>query len=480
MKISILIKTFFILLISFSLVFLLSMYISYTRFLPMYIDENIKDVKSSILSSVSSLQGGTDLEDTSLNGLSSETSFIRFQNNLIAQELGPHFLDDTDVLDFIIAIYDSEDSIQDGSLTYFVDLQDDIYHINYIYQFDLGDYLIISTRIQSLQNVDRVLNNINLTQSIFMMIAITLLSILISLNISRPIKKINLYAKDISNLKFSNKLTLKRRDEFRDLVSSLNEMTFNLKKTYADLNEANHRLNQDIDFEKEQEEKKKHLIMTINHELKTPLAVMRGMIEGMIDGVGRYKDKEKYLKELLNQIESIENITKDLTYSLKLEDKMIHGESCNTSTINDQFNSLDELAKINKVKIAKKIISVEVLLNEELLLILSTNMIKNAILYTTDQLVTIDTELVSDEFIFIVRNKGKIPESALDKIFDSFYRSDSANMNKKGSGLGLFIVKQICEMYGYPYKIFNDNGYVVAKIQIKIKNKSCHDFDISN
>jgi len=469
MKISIFIKTFFILLISFSLVFLLSMYISYQRFSPMYIEENIKNVKSSILSSVASIESGSALENTDLQDLSSETSFVRFNNNVIAEEIGPDFLDDSEVLDFVISIYDSPDSIKDGNLTYFVELVEDIYYINYIYQFELGDYLIISTRIQSLQNVDRVLNIININQSIFMMIAITLLSIIISINISRPIKKISLYAKDISQLKFTGKLSIKRRDEFRDLVSSLNEMTFNLKKTYAELNEANQKLTNDIDFEKEQEEKKKHLIMTINHEIKTPLAVMKGMIEGMIDGVGRYKDKEKYLKELLNQIQTIENITQDLTYSLKLEDKMKTGDWSDTSVIDAQFGSLEELAKQNMIKISKKIVYTEVLMNGELLLILSTNLIKNAILYSTDKHVGIEGTLVGDEFVYTVRNKGEIPEKALDKLFDSFYRVNPNESKKSGSGLGLFIVKQICELYGYPYKIFNDNGEVVAKVQIKIK-----------
>ena len=469
MKISIFIKTFFILLISFSLVFLLSMYISYQRFSPMYIEENIKNVKSSILSSVTFIENGSALENTDLQDLSSETSFVRFNNNVIAEEIGPDFLDNSEVLDFVISIYDSPDSIKDGNLTYFVQLVEDIYYINYIYQFELGDYLIISTRIQSLQNVDRVLNNINITQSIFMMIAITLLSIIISINISRPIKKISLYAKDISQLKFAGKLSIKRRDEFRDLVSSLNEMTFNLKKTYAELNEANQKLTNDIDFEKEQEEKKKHLIMTINHEIKTPLAVMKGMIEGMIDGVGRYKDKEKYLKELLNQIQTIENITQDLTYSLKLEDKMKTGDWSDTSVIDANFGSLEELAKQNMIKISKKIVYTEVLMNGELLLILSTNLIKNAILYSADRHVGIEGTIVGDEFVYTVRNKGEIPEKALDKLFDSFYRVNPNESKKSGSGLGLFIVKQICELYVYPYKIFNDNGEVVAKVQIKIK-----------
>lgn len=469
MRISIFVKTFLMLLFSFSLVFLLSMYISYQRFSPMYIEENIQSMKTSIISSSGAIRNGTSLEDTLLLDLSSETSFIRFENNLITQELGPNFLDDDDVLDFVIAIYDSETAIKDGRLTYFVDQQDDIYHINYIYEFDFGDYLIVATRIQSLQNVDRVLNNLNINQSIYMVIAITVLSIIISLNISGPIKKINSYAKDISNLQFTDTLKLKRRDEFRDLVSSLNEMTFNLKKTYLELNEANQKLNTDIDLEKQQEEKKKHLIMTINHELKTPLAVMRGMIEGMIDGVGRYKDKEKYLKELLMQIQTIENITQDLTYSLKLEDKAKTGDSCNTRIIIEQFASLDELAKLNYIKISKKILDKEVMMSGELLLILVTNLVKNAILYTDDNQVTIESEILADDFVFIVKNKGEIPEAALDKIFDSFYRFDTHDSNKGGSGLGLFIVKQICNLYGFPYKIFNDNGYVVAKVQIKIK-----------
>jgi len=434
----------------------------------MYIEENILNVKSSIISSAPEIRNGTNLEDTSLEDLSSETSFVLFQNDAIIEEIGPHFLDDADVLDFVIAIYDSQSSIKDGNLTYFVLLEEDIYKINYIYEFDYGDYLIVSTRIQSLQNVDRVLNQLNITQSIFMVIAITILSILISINISSPIKKINAYAKDISNLKFSSKLTLKRRDEFRDLVSSLNEMTFNLKKSYADLNDANSKLNQDIDLEKQQEEKKKHLIMTINHEVKTPLAVMKGMIEGMIDGVGRYKDKDKYLGELLHQIESIENITQDLTYSLKLEDKVKQGDFCNLAAIDEKLDALEELAKLHKKKIEKHIIYEDVMISEELLFIMISNLVKNALLYTTDQMVYVNSEIVSHHLILTIKNRGEIPNEALDKIFDSFYRFDTSNSNS-GSGLGLFIVKQICELYKFPYKIFNDNGYVVAKVQLKIK-----------
>jgi two-component system, OmpR family, sensor histidine kinase VanS len=468
MRISILVKTFLILLVSFSFVFFLSVYISYKRFSPMYIDENIKNVKTSLLSSVALLENGVDLKDTPLKNLSTETSFIRFSNHQISEEIGPKFLEESEILDFVIQIYDSPNSIRDGQMIYFIEQKGDIYHINYIYQFDIGDYLFITTRIQSLQNIDRVLNNINITQSIFMMIAIIFLSIVISLNISHPIKKISLYAKDISNLKFSNPLNLKRKDEFQDLISSLNEMTFNLKKTYSELALANQKLSSDIHFEKEQEEKKKHLIMTINHEIKTPLSVMKGMIEGMIDGVGRYKDKEKYLKELLIQIESIEQITHDLTYSMKLEDKMIPDGFCKTDLIHE-MNALDELAKQHMVKLIKKVESCDILMSEELFKILATNLIKNAILYSENRIVNIYGVVTNDTFILKIRNQGELLESEINKIFDSYTRSNQTRDKKPGSGLGLFIVKQIATLYDYPYKIFNDSGEVVAKVEIKIK-----------
>lgn len=467
MKISLFIKTFFVLLISFSLVFLGSMYFSYTQFSPMYINENIDSVKSSILSNTTQIQSGTALADTSLMNLSSETSFIRYQNQAITEAIGPVFLTDETILDFVIGIYDSSDTVHEGKLIYYIALVEDIYTISYIYQFEFNDYLIVSTRIQSLQNVDRVLNNLNMTQSIFMFIAIVILSFIISRRVSKPIKQISTYAKELSSLNFNQPLKLKRKDEFRDLITSLNELTFHLKKAFSELHEANLKLESDIDFEKAQEEKKKHLIMTINHEIKTPLAVMKGMIEGMIDGVGRYKDKEKYLKELLVQIESITTITQDLTYSLKLEDKKTDQDLISTNIFESILSPLHELSKQKKIKLHTEFEPAELIISEELLTILSTNVIKNALLYTKEPLVSVSGKIHGDGYLFSVRNKGSIPESEISKLFESFYRLNT--QAEKGSGLGLFIVKQICELYGYPYKLFNDSGDVVFKVLIRIK-----------
>ncbi len=468
MRINIFFKTFIILLLSFSIVFYLNLYISYQRFSSLYIEENIENVKSSIISSVDDIRNDTSLIDTNLNDLSSETTFMRFTQSTITEKIGPDFISESELLDFVLGIYDSEESIIEGDLTYHTELVDDVYEINYIYEFEIGDYLIISTRVQSLENVDQVLLRINSTQSIYLFATIVLLSVIISANISKPVKQITAYAKDISNLKFRKKLKINRKDEFKDLVSSLNEMTFNLQQTYAKLNEANEKLTSDIDFEKQQEEKKKALIMTINHEVKTPLAVMKGMIEGMIDGVGRYKDRDKYLAELLKQITTIENITQDLTYSLRLEDKKRDQDVTDSSVIDTYINDLSLFASQKKIKLNSEIDQCQIEISEELLKILVSNLVKNAVIYAQSNTVTIKGEVFNDTYIFTVRNKGYIPERDIDQLFNSFYRVKDNN-KATGTGLGLYIVRQIAELYNYSYKIFNDNGEVVAKIQMRIK-----------
>lgn len=469
MRINIFVKTFIILLVSFSAVFFFSNYITLQRFPDVYIEENVSAIKETIVSETAAIQSGVELNNTDLINLSSETSFIRYQNFVIVESIGPSYVQEADLLTFVLGVYGNEDKVVEGNLTYYSYLVDDVYRIDYIYEFEYGDYLIISTRFQSLTNVDRVLSSLNLYESIAQVIVITLLSAIISFNISRPLRKINLYAKNISDLHFDTTLKIKRNDEFRDLVGSLNEMTFNLQKTYSELHHANDQLSHQIDFEQQQEQQKQRFIMTINHELKTPLAVMKGMIEGMIDQVGRYKEKEKYLPELLHQIDLIERITSDFTFRLRLEDKITKGETTSSQTIVKAIQELDPLRQQLIVTLQVDIPEVELVINDELLGIVTTNLVKNAMKYATGNPVVITGTIQTDMFVLMVRNPGVIAPDDLANIFESFYRADRNQQDQTGTGLGLFIVKEICQIYQYEYKLFNDNNHVVAKIKIPIK-----------
>lgn len=464
MKISLFVKTFFILLFSFASIFLLSNLYLYYQFNHRYVQTNIDLVKEAILSSADELKNDASLYSTLLSEVSSETQFIRYLNNEAIEMIGPDIISEDDILMFVIGIYDEENLITEGNISYTITKIDDIYHISYIYRFGSSDYLLVLTKIQSLRNIGQVIDDITYTQGLFLLFTIIIVSLFISKHVTYPIKKINVYAKKIAQLDFSQDLILNRSDEFRQLITSLNEMAFNLKKTYKDLDLANKQLSNDIEFEKLQETKKKQLILTINHELRTPLSVIKGMVEGMVENVGRYKDHKTYLQEVLKQIEDIDRMTKDLTYSLKLEDLAKPKDQTNLKSVDENIKNVLEFATLNKVKVDINLPDVEVRMNQELLGILITNLLKNAINYTENHYVSLNTTEDNLYVYLEIRNKGYIKEEDLEKIFKPYFRIQT---DKEGTGLGLYIVSQICGIYESEYKVFNDNGSVVAKITLK-------------
>lgn len=463
MKISIFAKTFALLFFIFTCLFVGSNVYLYTQFAGRYIDENINAVKLAILNNATTLENDTLLTSTILTDASSETQYIRFQNNAVIASVGPEILPNDDLLDFVIALYDSPELISEGALSYTVRPEYDVYHISYIYRFGSSDYLLVLTKIQSLRNVDRILLEMTWTQGMILIVAIFVISFFLSRHLASPIRKINQYAKAIARLDFGTDLQLNRRDEFKELVTSLNEMVFNLKKTYQAIDAANAQLANDIAFEQTQEKKKKQLIMTINHELKTPIAVVKGMVEGMLDNVGRYQDKDRYLREVLEELEKVDKMTKDLTYSLKLEDLAKPDDHCTVDSLKETLHPLVELAHQRDLQLKVAISSAEVKMNAELLGMIATNLTKNALHYTSGSPVTVTTYSEATDVILEIRNPGHIEDAHLTELFKPYVRFQ---IDTEGQGLGLYIVKQICELTGADIKLFNDNGEVVAKCRI--------------
>lgn len=465
MRVNLFVKTFLLLLLTFSAVFFLSNRIRLARFPEIYIEQNIDAIKDAILASSSAIQAGTPMDDTALANQNSETSFLRVQEFQLTETIGPSYLSEEDLVSFVIDVYDNDHKVVEGNLTYYQHQVDDITRVDYIYEYAYGDYLILSTRFQSLTNIDRTLVSLGWMELAIQGAVILLLSALISYRIARPLRRINAYAADMSNLQFDSTLSIRRNDEFRDLVTALNEMAHHLKQAYHELNEANQSLHANLDDKERLNEQKQRFLMAVNHELKTPIAIMRGMVEGMMDNVGRYRDHDAHLPELLRQMEAMERITNDLTFRLRLEDKVSNQDNASAIVIEAVANDLDHLARSLGRKLHIRVANATLRMNEELLNMLVTNLLKNAITHTSGRQVRLDGEVIDNRYVLIVRNNGKIPETDLPHLFESFYRSDTS---RGGSGIGLFIVKEIAAVYDLDVKIFNDSGQVVAKVTIPL------------
>lgn len=286
--------------------------------------------------------------------------------------------------------------------------------------------------------------------------------------ISKPILDINKAAKDISEFNFSNKLEIDGEDEISELCSNLNYMSEKLESNIKKLECANAKLRDDIERERAIERQRREFIATISHELKSPLTIISGQLEGMIMNIGKFKDRDKYLGESYNVTQDMKKLVQEILSLSKLEeDKFkLYISNINLTEV------LEEIIYNNNYFIVEKNITLEESLQENiwikgdrgLIKRALNNVVSNAFKYTPQNEKVIIT-LNCDELL--VENKGvTIEEEDLENVFKPFYRIDkSRNRKTGGSGLGLYIVKSILDRHeNISYNISSKMNSVVFKM----------------
>ena len=158
--------------------------------------------------------------------------------------------------------------------------------------------------------------------------------------VSKPLIKINEAAKKMAKLDFDNYIEVDGQDEISELSTSLNYMSKNLKETLEELERVNLKLTEDIERERNIEKERREFIGVISHELKTPITVISGQLEGMIYGIGKYKDRDKYLKESFNVTQNMRELVQELLQLTEKENSMV---KCKKEYVN-LTNLINEIA----------------------------------------------------------------------------------------------------------------------------------------
>ena len=322
-----------------------------------------------------------------------------------------------------------------------------------------GDGYIIA--ITPLSEVNDVLGTMNSYYLIVFMVAFLLvivISLIYSKFITRPLVEMSNVAKKISECDFQYKYDVKSEDEIGVLGNSLNLISDNLEKSLSELQEANKKLNEEMSIKKIQEDKRKELIANISHELKTPITIIQGSINGVKSGMyteDMYEDileetnkMNELVKEMLeiSKLESPTFVLKkeafDLT-SVFLKEKDKLKSIIKEKNLNIVFNDYDESIAFGDEKRINQVV---------------TNLLTNAIKYTPDGEkidVTIELNKDEDRYVFTIENFGiTLTEEEIEKIWDPFYRKEKSR-NKKfgGTGLGLSIVKRILEIHNSEFGV---------------------------
>ncbi|ABS35136.1 two-component sensor histidine kinase [Clostridium botulinum] len=292
--------------------------------------------------------------------------------------------------------------------------------------------------------------------------------------ISKPLISMNKVAKEMAKLDFTKKCTVKGEDEIGELSQSLNDLSNNLRISMEELQRANEQLLDDIAKEREIEKKRREFIATISHELKTPITILKGQIEGMLSNIGIYKDRDKYLKRNLEVLNDMEYMVKETLEISKLESQGFkpRKEQISLSKIVEEcIYNISFIAKRKNIFIDKNINEdLFVHGDSKLLKKVVNNIITNAINHSPEsEKVYANLHEEKDEIVLKVENTGTyIEENELKEIFKPFYRIEkSRNRKSGGSGLGLYIVKMILDAHNGKYSISNNEKGVEFKLCLK-------------
>jgi two-component system sensor histidine kinase BaeS len=254
-----------------------------------------------------------------------------------------------------------------------------------------------------------------------------LLSVLFSRRLTRPIKGLAQAASAISRGDLKRRVSPSRRDEVGDLAEAFNRMASDLET---------------------QESLRRKLIADVAHELRTPLGVMRGELEAMMDGlIPNDEDRLNSLYEetgrLKRMVEGIEELNRAEASALSLNRQKFDIRPFLGNMV-ERFRAQFQDRGVTLDLVCEGTLP-DIYADPERVSQIVLNLLSNA-LKATDQgsRVAVSASSARGEMKIAVEDNGKgISEHDLPHIFERFYRGTGG-----GLGIGLTIVKELVEAHG--------------------------------
>src|SRR5579862_7392734 len=218
-------------------------------------------------------------------------------------------------------------------------------------------------------------------------------------------------------------------------------------------------LTSNIDKLKELEILRRELVANVSHDLRTPIAIIRGYIETlqMKDITLTPSERKAYLDTIADSVSKLEKLVNELFELSKLEanqTKPLKEPFFISELISDIIYKYQLLAKEKKIDLVS-FLSTElpmVIADIGLIERVMQNLLDNAIKFTPDcGKIIVRTEGGDDGVSITVTDTGEgIPEHEQDKILSRYYTSGNFRQSKNSSGLGLAIVKKILDLHNSP------------------------------
>ena len=274
--------------------------------------------------------------------------------------------------------------------------------------------------------------------TLFLLVILTqfVISSLVAKNILTPVSEIIKRAKEIQSHNIDVRLMKIRDDEIGDLVNIINE-SFKRKEELI--------------------KSQKKFSSDISHELKTPLAIMKGYLDILKWGKGNEKILNESFEDMNEEIKKMENIINTLFLTSNLEKLKLNFEEIDIKSFFLKIKKDYEI--INKNQQIEIIIKDQESINvdKDLLFEAFRGIIDNGIKYSNSKKIELILEIVenkdnSKNKKITIRDYGTgISKAEMEKIFNRYYKKN----NLSGVGLGLSIIKEIIELNNGEIELVN-------------------------
>lgn len=215
------------------------------------------------------------------------------------------------------------------------------------------------------------------------------------------------------------------------------------------------------------EEDQRKFVSNISHDFRSPLTSIKGYVEAMLDGTIPVEMQDKYLNIIITETERLTKLTSGL---IELNQYGGHGKTILDKTDFD-INAVigQTAATFEGACNAKHIVLDLVLTGDELFVHADKSKIQQIIYNLTDNAIKfshhdssirIETHVKNEKVFVSVKDSGiGIPKESIGKIWERFYKTDlSRGKDKKGTGIGLAIVKEIIQAHGENINVISTEG----------------------
>ena len=252
-------------------------------------------------------------------------------------------------------------------------------------------------------------------------------AVFFSLYFSKPVRRLRLAAERIARGDFGTRVKPVSRDEIGELSESFNYMAEALQK-------------EDL--------LRKRLTSNVAHELRTPLAIMRAQLEGMVDGV--IENTSEGLENIRGEVERLTRLVEGIEDLAKAEASFFSEGEYNLVSLREFLRGIEfamgpvfrekglgfSLAERGDIRVRTDVEKLDMIMR---------NILSNSLKFTEKGGVNIDYGSEHGHFFVEIRDTGRgIPEGELSKIFMRFYRG--AGAPDKGIGIGLALVKELVDI----------------------------------